>query len=116
MCHIRKATEARKPDTPGRARYKPSNHCVRECRAIPVYSLLLVCVLPLPSAHETAGAAGIRHSPRPLRAEDKSNASGASRRGGEGVSKTIATSLRAKRSNPARGAKKEEWIASLRSQ
>jgi hypothetical protein len=27
MCHIRKATEARKPDTPGRARYKPSNHC-----------------------------------------------------------------------------------------
>src|SRR6266567_3182630 len=22
-----KATEARKPDTPGRARYKPSNHC-----------------------------------------------------------------------------------------
>src|SRR5438270_1033541 len=62
---------------------------------MPVYSLLLVCVLPLPSAHETAGAAGIRHSPRPLWAEDKSNASGASRREGEGVSKTIATSLRA---------------------
>src|SRR5712692_11595699 len=32
---------------------------------IPVYSLLLVCVLPLPSAHETAGATGTRHSPRP---------------------------------------------------
>jgi hypothetical protein len=28
--------------------------------------LLLVCVLPLQHAHETAGAAGIRHSPRPL--------------------------------------------------
>jgi hypothetical protein len=32
---------------------------------IPVYSLLLVCVLPLPRAHETAGATGTRHSPRP---------------------------------------------------
>jgi len=40
---------------------------VRECRAIPVYSLLLVCVLPIQSAHEAAGAAGTRHSPRPLR-------------------------------------------------
>jgi hypothetical protein len=27
--------------------------------------LLLVCVLPLPSAHEAAGATGTRHSPRP---------------------------------------------------
>jgi hypothetical protein len=26
-----------------------------------------VCVLPLPSAHEAAGAKGIRRSPRPLR-------------------------------------------------
>ena len=33
---------------------------------IPVYSLLLVCVPPLPSAHEAAGATGIRRSPRPL--------------------------------------------------
>src|SRR5712664_4848646 len=32
-------------------------------------------------AHEAAGALGIRHSPRPLWAEDSSNASGASRRG-----------------------------------
>src|SRR5229473_7014102 len=32
---------------------------------VPVYSLLLVCVLPIQSAHETAGAAGTRHSPRP---------------------------------------------------
>ena len=35
--------------------------------------------LTLPSAHETAGALGTRHSPRPLWAEDKSIASGASR-------------------------------------
>src|SRR5882757_4188949 len=34
------------------------------------YSLLLVCVLPLQSAHEAAGATGIRRSPRPLWAED----------------------------------------------
>jgi len=39
---------------------------VRERRVIPGYSLLLVCVLPLPSAHEAAGATGIRRSPRPL--------------------------------------------------
>ena len=32
------------------------------------------------SAHEAAGATGIRRSPRPLRAEDSSNASGAWRR------------------------------------
>jgi len=36
--------------------------------------LLLVCVLPLPSAHEAAGATGIRRSPRPLWAEDSSTA------------------------------------------
>ena len=43
---------------------------MRERRVIPGYSLLLVCVLPLPSAHEAAGAKGIRRSPRPLWAED----------------------------------------------
>src|ERR1700730_8080328 len=32
---------------------------------VPVYSLLLVCVLPIQSAREAAGAAGTRHSPRP---------------------------------------------------
>src|SRR6267154_2281388 len=48
------------------------NHCVRERRVIPGYSLLLVCVLPLPSAYEAAGATGIRRSPRPLWAEDSS--------------------------------------------
>ena len=46
---------------------------------IPGYSLLLVCVLPLPSAHEAAGATGIRHSPRPLLGERFINGSGALR-------------------------------------
>ena len=46
---------------------------------IPVYSLLLVCVLPIPSAHEAAGATGIRHSPRPLLGERFINGSGALR-------------------------------------
>jgi hypothetical protein len=44
---------------------------------IPVYSLLLVCVLPLQHAHETAGALGIRHSPRPLWGDRFFNGSGA---------------------------------------
>src|SRR6266550_6098810 len=55
-------------------------------------SLLLVCVLLLPSAHEAAGAAGIRRSPRPLWAEDSSKASGASRREDEAVCETISRS------------------------
>jgi len=66
---------------------------VRECRVIPVYSLLLVCVLPLQSAHETAGALGIRHSPRPPRAETKCSASDASRREGEVICETLSPSL-----------------------
>ena len=44
-----------------------------------------VCVQPIPSAHEAAGATGIRRSPRPLWAENSSNASGASRREGVNV-------------------------------
>ena len=47
---------------------------------VPVYSLLLVCFLPLQSAHEAAGAAGTRHSPRPLLGERFMHNSGASRR------------------------------------
>jgi hypothetical protein len=65
---------------------------------IPVYSLLLVCVLPIQNAHEAAGATGIRHSPRPRRGGRYINASGASRREGEVVSGS--SSLRAQRSNP----------------
>src|SRR5882672_10458234 len=37
-----------------------------------MYSLLLVCVLPLQSAREAAGALGTRRSPRPLWAEASS--------------------------------------------
>jgi hypothetical protein len=44
-----------------------------------VYSLLLVCVLPIQCAHETAGAAGTRHSPRPHRGARFINGSGAAR-------------------------------------
>jgi hypothetical protein len=47
-----------------------------------------------PSAHETAGAAGTRHSPRPPGGGKFINASGASRRGNEVVCETTSTSLR----------------------
>jgi hypothetical protein len=67
---------------------------------IPVYSLLLVCVLPIQVAHEAARALGIRHSPRPLWAGASSNASSAPRGEDEVVCETRAPSLRAKRSNP----------------
>src|SRR5712672_3111228 len=85
--------------SPRRARRKPLNHCVRERRVIPGYSLLLVCVLPIPSAHEAAGATGIRRSPRPLWAEDLSTprAHCAARSRSRVCS---STSLRAQRSNP----------------
>src|SRR5712692_4462899 len=51
--------------SPGRARHKPLKPLRAGMPGVPVYSLLLVCVLPIQSAHETAGAAGTRHSPRP---------------------------------------------------
>src|ERR1700687_6322642 len=60
-----KATEARKPDTPGRARYKPSNHCAGNVGCPPLNLYARVRFL-LHFAHGTAGAARIRHSPRPL--------------------------------------------------
>ena len=41
--------------------------------------MLLVCVLPMQSAHEAAGATGIRHSPRPHWGERFINGSGALR-------------------------------------
>ena len=53
--------------SPGRARRKPLKPLRAGMSGVPVYSLLLVCVLPLPSAHEAAGAVGTRHSPRPQR-------------------------------------------------
>jgi len=54
---------------------------------------LLVCFLPMQSAHEAAGAAGTRRSPRPHKGGRSSNASGASRREGEVVSGMRGTSL-----------------------
>ena len=85
--------------------------------------MLLVCVLPLPSAHEAAGAKGIRRSPRPLRGGKFINASGAWR--GEDVNVCL-PSLRA---NGSRERAPDDrlseaihtffaarWIASLRSQ
>src|SRR5882672_2285478 len=85
--------------SPGSAKETVKTIACGECRVIPVYSLLLVCVLPLPSAHEAAGATGIWRSPRPLWAEDSSTARahGAAR---ESRCVWNSTSLRAQRSNP----------------
>jgi hypothetical protein len=55
---------------------------------IPVCSLLLVCFLPLQSAHEAAGAAGIRHSPRPQGREINARLGRFALRGRERVSGT----------------------------
>src|ERR1700681_539728 len=61
----------KKARSPGRARSKPLKPLRAGMPGVPVYSLLLVCVLPIQSAREAAGAAGSRHSPRPpLGAED----------------------------------------------
>ena len=51
--------------SPGRARHKPLKPLRAGMPGVPVYSLLLVCFLPMQSAHEAAGAVGTRHSPRP---------------------------------------------------
>src|SRR3979411_3124631 len=56
--------------SPGRARHKPLKPLRAGMPGVPVYSLLLVCVLPIQSAHEAAGAAGTRHSPRPPRGRE----------------------------------------------
>src|ERR1700736_699250 len=56
--------------SPGRARHKLLKPLRAGMPGVPVYSLLLVCVLPIQSAHETAGAAGTRHSPRPQKGRE----------------------------------------------
>src|SRR6266852_7116137 len=71
--------------SPGRARHKPLKPLRAGMPGVLVYSLLLVCVLPIQSAHEAAGAAGTRHSPRPQGGERFMHSSGASRRGGANV-------------------------------
>jgi hypothetical protein len=58
-------TVAKEPGHRG-ARHKLLKPLRAGMPGVPVYSLLLVCVLPIQSAREAAGAAGTRHSPRPL--------------------------------------------------
>jgi hypothetical protein len=74
--------------------------------------LLLVCVLPLPSAHEAAGATGIRHSPRPLRGGRFINASGAWRGEGANVCLDVIAS-EAKQSISLRKGRMDCFVASL---
>src|ERR1700731_443966 len=64
--HISADDGGKRARSPGRARHKPLKPLRAGMPGVPVYSLLLVCVLPIQSAHGTAGAAGTRHSPRPL--------------------------------------------------
>jgi hypothetical protein len=52
--------------SPGRARYKPSNHCAGNAGVLQLYLYARVRFFAL-IAHETAGAASTRHSLRPLR-------------------------------------------------
>src|SRR5467141_4903803 len=95
-------TVAKEPGHRGEHEGNRENHCVRECRVIPVYSLLLVCVLPLPSAHEAAGATGIRRSPRPLRGESFINGSGALRGSAANVCLMNASTPHSQPSSPAK--------------
>ena len=73
--------------------------------------MLLVCVLPLPSAHEAAGATGTRRSPRPLKGESFIDTSGASRREGERVCLVVIASAAKQSILPLRG--KMDCFASL---
>src|SRR5450755_1146986 len=59
-------TVAKEPGHRG-ARHKLLKPLRAGMPGVPVYSLLLVCVLPIQSAREAAGAVGTRHSPRPPR-------------------------------------------------
>ena len=52
--------------TPGRARYRPSNHCAGKAGVFPLHLFARVRAFKCTNAHETAGAARTRSSPRPL--------------------------------------------------
>ena len=55
-----------KSRSPGRARHRPSNHCAGKAGVFPpnLSARVRYCLMPI--AHETAGAARTRSSPRPL--------------------------------------------------
>src|ERR1700686_4897266 len=63
-------TETTKPDSPGRARYKPSSHCAGNAGVPPLNLYARVRFLSHIFAHETAGAACIRYSLLPLLSRD----------------------------------------------
>src|ERR1700738_529151 len=73
-------TVKRTPDHRGANEIRRENHCVRECRVFRSTCGDDTRVLPPHFAHEAAGAAGTRHSPRPLLGETFLHGSGASRR------------------------------------
>src|SRR6266852_2340636 len=60
--------------SPGRARRKPLKPLRAGTSGDSGVLVVTRVLLPLPSAHEAAGATGIRRSPRPLWAEDSSTA------------------------------------------
>ena len=64
------ATETTKPNSPGRARSKPSNHCAGKAGLPPLNLYARVRFLSMPFAHETAGAARTRSSLLPLLSRD----------------------------------------------
>src|SRR4030088_1303654 len=86
-------TVANKPGHWGEHNISRENHCVRECRVFRWTCGGHTRVPPI-FAHEAAGAAGTRHSPRPQWGERFIKASGASRREGEVVCGIRGTSLR----------------------
>jgi hypothetical protein len=63
---FREATEARKPDTPGRARYRPLKPLRREGRSVSAEPVCSCAHVLHNFAHGTAGAARTRSSLRPL--------------------------------------------------
>src|ERR1700684_3356118 len=64
MLRIAPATVTNKPDHRGEREGTRKNHCVRECRVIPVRPWWLTRVLST-TAHAATGATGTRHSPVP---------------------------------------------------
>ena len=99
--------------SPGRARYKPSNHCAGNAGVLQLYLYARVRFFAL-IAHETAGAASTRHSLRPLLrwANDYANLGRiAPRDCGDAFSGSHVIAS-ARRSNPVSPRMRKRWIAS----